>query len=83
MLTSINIFKKTGCSALFVLAALEIGRLWSCLTGSYMVTYSLGRALFSFLHLLVFEQRQERGFQTFRLEVCPLSMAASLFSLLV
>lgn len=79
MLISINIFKKTGCYVLFVLTSLEIGRLLSCLTGSYMVIYSLGTGLFFILHLLLFEQRQE---QTFRLKVCHLSVAASLFSLL-
>lgn len=82
MLISINIFNKTGCYISFVLTSLEIGRLLSCLTGSYMVIYSLGTGLFFILHLLVFEQRQERWLQTFRLKVCHLSVAASLFSLL-
>lgn len=48
-----------------------------------MLTFSLGTALFSILRLLVFEQRQERGLQPFRLKVCHLSMAASLLSLLL
>jgi len=55
MLISTNIFKKTGCYISFILAALETGRLLSCLTGSYVVTHSLVTALFSILRLLVFE----------------------------
>lgn len=74
--------KNPGCYISLVLAALELGRLLSCLTGRHTVTFFSGTALSSILHLSVFGQRQERGLQPLRLKVCHLSMAASVFSLL-